>query len=226
MLLHIPKVLTAEEVAQFRQKLLASADWVDGKQTVGNQGATVKYNQQLHEQSALRTELGERITQKLMNHPLFFAAALPKTMITPLFNRYHDGGTYGMHVDGSVMRINDSTRMRSDLSCTLFLEEPNNYEGGELVIADTYGEHRAKLPAGDAVLYPSSSLHCVTPVTKGERLASFMWLQSMVRDESQRRMLLEMDQAITRLTETGADRDAVVQLTGNYHNLLRMWAEI
>lgn len=226
MLLHIPQVLSRDEVAHIRQVLLASKDWVDGRQTVGSQGAQVKRNEQLDEKSALRSEFGELIRTRLQNHPLFFAAALPMRIILPRFNRYQGGGTYGMHIDGSVMRIDEHTHLRSDLSCTLFLNDPDDYEGGELVVADTYGEHSVKLPAGDAVLYPSSSLHEVTPVTQGARLASFMWIQSMVRDEGQRRTLFEMDTAITKLTETAADRNAVVQLTGVYHNLLRQWAQV
>ncbi|MFY9179083.1 MAG: Fe2+-dependent dioxygenase [Venatoribacter sp.] len=225
MLLHIPQVFSKDETAAMRQTLMQAADWVDGRQTVGSQGAQVKRNEQLHEHSALRQELGQRITQRLQQHPLFFAAALPLRIILPRFNRYQGGGTYGMHIDGSVMRMDEHTHLRSDLSCTLFLNEPEDYEGGELVVADTYGEHSVKLPAGDAVLYPSSSLHCVTPVTKGARLASFMWIQSMIRDEGQRRTLFELDTAITKLTDTAADRDAVVQLTGVYHNLLRQWAQ-
>lgn len=225
MLLHIPQVFSKDEVQAMRKRLLASSDWVDGRQTVGSQGAQVKRNEQLDDRSALRTELGEVIRQRLQKHPLFFAAALPLRIMLPRFNRYQGGGTYGMHIDGSVMRVDDHTHLRSDLSCTLFLNEPEEYEGGELVVADTYGEHSVKLPAGDAILYPSSSLHCVTPVTQGARIASFMWIQSMIRDENQRRSLFEIDTAITKLTETGADRDAIVQLTGVYHNLLRQWAE-
>ena len=225
MLLHVPNLLTAEEVSQLRQRLAASNDWVDGRETVGAQGAQVKRNQQLADQSPLRAELAQQVLIALKRNPLFFAAALPLKILPPRFNRYVGGGTYGFHVDGSVMRLNDGEQLRSDLSCTLFLNEPDDYEGGELTISDTYGEHDIKLPAGDAILYPSTSLHCVKPVTRGERLASFFWIQSMVRDESKRRLLFEMDTAITRLTETAADRDALVQLTGSYHNLLRRWAE-
>lgn len=225
MLLHIPQVFTAEETRFMREQLLASQDWVDGRQTVGSQGAQVKRNEQLDENSPLRTQLGERIRTRLQNQPLFFAAALPLRIILPRFNRYQGGGTYGMHIDGAVMRLDGQTQLRSDLSCTLFLNDPDDYQGGELVVADTYGEHSVKLPAGDAILYPSSSLHCVTPVTQGARLAAFMWIQSLIHDEGQRRTLFEMDTAITKLTDTAADRDAVVQLTGVYHNLLRQWAQ-
>lgn len=225
MLLHVPDVLTDEEVQAFRKALGASSDWIDGRQTVGAQGAEVKRNQQLDEQSALREQLGRKVLSALARSPLFHAAALPKRILPPRFNRYAGGGTYGMHVDGAVMALSDGEQVRSDLACTLFFSDPEEYEGGELVIADTYGEHEVKLPAGDLILYPSSSQHSVEAVTSGERLASIFWVQSMVRDLEKRRMLLEMDTAITRLSETDADRQARVQLTGVYHNLLRTWAE-
>lgn len=226
MLIHLPNVLTPAQVQSMREQLLASKEWVDGRETVGAQGAEVKQNQQLASRSALKVELGKQIMQALANNPLFFAAALPAKIMPPLFNRYSGGGTYGFHVDGSVMKMDNGEQMRSDLSCTVFLNEPENYEGGELIVMDTYGEHEVKLPAGDAILYPSSSLHCVTPVTKGERLASFFWIQSMVRELEQRRMLFELDTSITRLRDTQADREATLQLTGTYHNLLRRWAEV
>lgn len=225
MMLHVPDVLTPDEVAAMRGQLLASEQWVDGRATVGAQGAQVKRNLQLDDQSPLRHQLAEQVLAALGRSPLFFAAALPLHILTPLFNRYRDGGTYGFHVDGAMLRQPDNRMLRSDLSCTLFLCEPDAYDGGELIVSDTYGEHEVKLPAGDLILYPSFSLHCVQPVTRGERLASFFWLQSMVRDEARRRMLFELDTAITRLTETQADRDAVVRLTGIYHNLLRQWAQ-
>lgn len=227
MLLHVPEVLDRDEVGILRRALEASRDWVDGRETVGAQGAMVKRNEQLAETSPLREQLGARIQAALLRHPLFFAAALPLRVLPPRFNRYSGGGTYGMHVDGAVMALpgNDAGHLRSDLSCTLFLNDPEEYDGGELVVADTYGEHDIKLPAGDVILYPASSLHQVNPVTRGSRLASFFWVQSMIRDDGQRRMLLEMDTAITQLTGTGADREAVLQLTGVYHNLLRQWAE-
>lgn len=225
MLLHVPDVLTDEEVSAFRKALGASNDWLDGRQTVGTQGAQVKRNQQLDDRSELREQLGRRVLAALDRSPLFHAAALPKRILPPRFNRYAGGGTYGMHVDGSVMQMPNGEQIRSDLSATLFFTDPEEYEGGELVIADTYGEHEVKLPAGDLILYPSSSQHSVEPVTSGERLGSIFWVQSMVRDLDKRRMLLEMDTAITRLTETEADRQARVQLTGVYHNLLRTWAE-
>lgn len=225
-MMHVPNVLSSADVATIRQQLLASTEWVDGRQTVGAQGAQVKRNLQLADTSALRHELAGQVLAALARNELFFAAALPQRILPPLFNRYRDGGTYGMHVDGAVMRNGPNESIRSDLSCTLFFSDPQDYEGGELVVSDTYGEHAVKLPAGDLILYPSSSLHCVNPVTHGERLASFFWIQSMVRSAEHRRLLFDMDTSITRLTETSADRPSVVKLTGIYHNLLRQWAEI
>ncbi|NII10072.1 Fe2+-dependent dioxygenase [Oleiagrimonas sp. C23AA] len=232
MLLHVPGVLSPEQVRAMRTALESSKDWVDGRETVGAQGAKVKHNQQLAEQAPLRDQLGRQVREALERHALFFAAALPLRVLPPRFNRYAGGGTYGMHIDGSVMRLpgagsalEQGAQLRSDLSCTLFLNEPDDYDGGELLIADTYGEHEVKLPAGDLILYPSSSLHMVKPVTRGARLAAFFWVQSMIRDDARRRMLFEMDTSITRLTQTGADAQAVLQLTGVYHNLLRQWAE-
>ena len=224
MLLHVPAVLTPAQVAEMRTALDA-AEWTDGRQTVGVQGAQVKRNLQLPEASPLRADLGRQILAALSRNPLFFAAALPLKTLPPRFNRYQGGGEYGFHVDGAVMRADGEMQVRSDLSCTLFLSEPDEYDGGELVISDTYGEHDVKLPAGDLILYPSSSLHRVTPVTRGARVAAFFWIQSMVRDGEQRRMLFEMDTAIEALRRSQADNAAVLQLTGVYHNLLRRWAE-
>ncbi|MDE2086544.1 MAG: Fe2+-dependent dioxygenase, partial [Xanthomonadaceae bacterium] len=153
------------------------------------------------------------------------AATLPRRILPPRFNRYEGGGEYGMHVDGSVMALPDGEQLRSDISCTVFLSEPEDYDGGELIISDTYGEHAVKLPAGDAIIYPASSLHRVQPVTRGARVAAFFWVQSLVRDDGCRRLLFELDASIQRLVATGADRAAVLQLTGTYHNLLRRWAE-
>lgn len=224
MLLHVPAVLTPAQVAEMRTALDA-AEWTDGRQTVGVQGAQVKRNLQLPEASPLRADLGRQILAALSRNPLFFAAALPLKTLPPRFNRYQGGGEYGFHVDGAVMRADGELQVRSDLSCTLFLSGPDEYEGGELVISDTYGEHGVKLQAGDLILYPSSSLHRVTPVTRGARVAAFFWIQSMVRDGEQRRMLFEMDTAIEALRRSQADNAAVLQLTGVYHNLLRRWAE-
>ena len=224
MLLHIPEVLTREQVTDFRARL-DTAQWTDGRETVGSLGAQVKSNLQLAEASPLRRELGEVILVALAKHPLFFSAALPLKYLPPRFNRYTDGGTYGFHVDGSIMNLGHGDQLRSDVSCTLFLADPDEYEGGELIVSDTYGEHEVKLPAGDAIVYPSSSLHQVAPVTRGARLASFFWVQSMVRDDGERRLLFEMDASIESLRRAGADAGAVLQLTGVYHNLLRRWAE-
>ena len=224
MLLHVPAVLTPAQVAEMRTALDA-AEWTDGRQTVGVQGAQVKRNLQLPEASPLRADLGRQILAALSRNPLFFAAALPLKTLPPRFNRYQGGGEYGFHVDGAVMRADGELQVRSDLSCTLFLSGPDEYEGGELVISDTYGEHGVKLQAGDLILYPSSSLHRVTPVTRGARVAAFFWIQSMVRDGEQRRMLFEMDTAIEALRRSQADNAAVLQLSGVYHNLLRRWAE-
>lgn len=229
MLLHIPQILDADQVRHMRQAL-ETAEWTDGRETVGAQGAKVKRNQQLPDASPLREQLGQQVLAALERNALYFAAALPLRTLPPRFNRYTGGGEYGFHVDGSVMAVDrpgqPRQQVRSDLSCTLFLCGPDEYDGGELIISDTYGEHEVKLPAGDLILYPSSSLHKVTPVTRGARLASFFWVQSMVRDEGRRRLLLEMDTAIQRLTASGGDAQAIVQLTGVYHNLLRGWAEV
>jgi len=224
MLLHIPGVLSAEQIRRMRESLDA-APWVDGRETVGAQGARVKHNQQLPDASPLRRQLGETVLAALAAQPLFHAATLPLRILPPRFNRYADGGQYGFHVDGAVMALPDGGgQMRSDVSCTLFLGEPDEYEGGELIVSDTYGEHEVKLPAGDLIVYPSSSLHRVAPVTRGARVASFFWVQSLVRDDSQRRLLFELDTSIQVLTRTGADHAAVLQLTGVYHNLLRQWS--
>ncbi|WP_017463243.1 Fe2+-dependent dioxygenase [Dyella ginsengisoli] len=224
MLVHLPGVLSATQVDQLRQALDA-ADWTDGRETVGAQGARVKRNEQLPDSSPLRHDLGAVVQAALARHPLFHAAALPARQLPPRFNRYRGGGEYGFHVDGAVMALADGSQLRSDVSCTVFLNAPEDYDGGELVVSDTYGEHAVKLPAGDAILYPSSSLHRVTPVTRGARLAAFLWVQSLVRDVGHRRTLLELDQAISRLRAAGGDEVAVLQLTGVYHNLLREWSQ-
>lgn len=224
MLLHIPDILDREQVVQLRAALDA-ADWTDGRETVGTQGAQVKRNRQLPDASPLRRQLGEEVLAALAKSPLYHAATLPLRTLPPRFNRYEGGGEYGMHVDGSVMALPNGEQLRSDISCTLFLSDPDEYDGGELIVSDTYGEHEVKLPAGDAIIYPSSSLHRVQPVTRGARMAAFFWVQSLVRDDGRRRLLYELDASIQRLVATGADRDAVLQLTGTYHNLLRQWAE-
>lgn len=225
MLLHIPEVLDSNQVARMRSALEA-ADWADGRETVGAQGAKVKHNLQLPDASPLREQLGQQVMEALARHPLYHAATLPQQTLPPRFNRYEDGGQYGFHVDGAVMAMpGGAGQLRSDISCTLFLSEPDSYDGGELIVSDTYGEHDVKLPAGDLVIYPSSSLHRVEAVTRGTRLAAFFWVQSLIRDDSQRGLLFELDASIQRLTESDADAAAVLQLTGIYHNLLRQWAE-
>ena len=224
MLLHIPDILDREQLRHLRAALDA-ADWTDGRETVGAQGAQVKRNRQLPDASPLRRQLGEVVLAALAKSPLYHAATLPLRTLPPRFNRYEGGGEYGMHVDGSVMAMPNGEQLRSDISCTLFLSDPDDYDGGELIVSDTYGEHEVKLPAGDAIIYPSSSLHRVQPVTRGARVASFFWVQSLVRDDGRRRLLYELDASIQRLVATGADRDTVLQLTGTYHNLLRQWAE-
>ncbi len=228
MLLHIPGVLDPSQLSRFRREL-DGAEWTDGRQTVGPQGARVKRNLQLPEESPLRATLGAEVLTALAAHPLYFPAVLPARTLPPRFNRYEGGGEYGFHVDGAVMALptapgQPAMQLRSDLSCTVFLSDPGEYDGGELVIHDTYGEHEVKLPAGDAIVYPSSSLHRVTPVTGGARLGAFFWIQSLVREDAARQMLFELDASIQALTASGADRAAVLRLTGIYHNLLRRWA--
>lgn len=226
MLLHIPQVLTKAEVAQFRQ-LLSSADWTDGRATVGPQGAKVKQNRQLPIDSVLAKELGAVILQRLYQHPQFLSAAIPYRTVPPLFNAYSGGEHYGLHVDGAIRILPGSTlSLRTDVSSTLFLSEPEDYDGGELQILDTYGEHQVKLPAGDLILYPSTSLHQVLPVTRGERVCSFFWSQSQVRDSEKRAMLFNLDQQILSLRSQLGDSAEVLALTGHYHNLLRLWAEL
>lgn len=226
MMLHVPGVLTAAQVSEIRAALDA-ADWVDGRETVGPQGAQVKRNRQLPEHSPVGRELAKGILAALSKNALFFSAALPLRFVPPLFNRYEGGEHYGLHVDGSIRSVPvTGERLRTDLSCTLFLCEPEDYEGGELEVVDTYGTHEVKLPAGDLILYPSSSLHRVQPVTQGTRTCAFFWLQSMVRDDTQRRMLFELDQAIVKLRAREGESEEAVALTGHYHNLLRMWSEV
>lgn len=225
MMYHIPGVLTADEVAQLRAQL-ALAPWIDGRATVGNQGAQVKNNQQVDTQSELYQKLQSAVLQAVNQHSLFFAAALPRQISNPLFNRYQQQETYGFHVDGAVRSHPQSGWMRTDLSATLFLCEPESYDGGELVVNDTFGQHSVKLPAGDLILYPASSLHCVTPVTRGVRVASFMWIQSMIRDDKKRAMLFELDRNIQTLRTRHGESEEVLSLLNLYHNLLREWSEI
>lgn len=225
MLVSIADVLTAEQVAESR-RLIEAAEWVDGRVTAGHQGAHVKNNQQLPQNSEAGRKIAEIILRALGTNPTFMSAALPLHVLPPTFNRYGVGETFGNHVDGAMRFLPNGQRMRTDLSCTLFLSEPSEYDGGELVIDDVFGARGVKLPAGHMILYPSTSVHRVTPVTRGVRFASFFWLQSMIRDNAQRAMLHEMDVAVQSLGVENATHPCVVQLTGIYHNLLRMWGEV
>ncbi|HSI61367.1 MAG TPA: Fe2+-dependent dioxygenase [Ideonella sp.] len=226
MMLHVPDVLSAEQLAHLR-RTLAATDWVDGRATVGPQGAQVKQNRQLPELSPVGRELGEIVLKALAANPLYISAALPLRTVPPLFNRYEGGEHYGLHIDGAIRGVPGTQHsLRTDLSCTLFLSEPADYDGGELIVVDTYGTHEVKLPAGDLILYPSSSLHRVEPVTRGARVCSFFWTQSMVRDDGRRAMLFELDQNIQALRQRHGDEAELVALTGHYHNLLRLWAEL
>ncbi len=226
MLLQIPDVLTPDQVAHARRALLA-ADWVDGRVTAGHQSARVKQNRQLPDDHPVARELGEFIVQALHHNPQFVAAALPLRVFPPLFNRYEGGGSFGNHVDNAIRQVPGTPlRLRTDLSATLFLTDPGEYNGGELLIDDTYGAHSVKLPAGHMVLYPSTSLHRVTPVTAGARISSFFWIQSLVRDDGKRTLLYDLDTAIQQVSAERTDHPAAVQLTGVYHNLIRQWAEL
>jgi PKHD-type hydroxylase len=214
MLLHVPNVLTAEQVAECRRQLDA-ADWIDGRVTAGHQSAKAKDNAQLSEDSPVARQLGQMILAALERNPLFLAGALPLKIFPPLFNRYAGGQSFGNHVDNAVRQVrNTPHRIRTDISATLFLASPSEYDGGELMIDDTYGSHSVKLPAGDLVLYPSTSLHRVQPVTRGARVASFFWIQSMVRDDGERTLLFDLDLAIQRLGADTPCHPSVVQLTG------------
>jgi PKHD-type hydroxylase len=226
MMIHVPKVLTIEQVADCR-RLLESAEWIDGKATVGEQGALAKRNRQLPELSPVGRQLGELILTALARNPLFFSAALPLKSVPPLFNRYEGGEHYGDHIDGAVRAVPGSSHfIRTDLSSTLFLTDPAEYDGGELVVSDTFGEQAVKLPAGDLILYTSGSLHRVNPVTRGARVSSFFWTQSMVADERHREHLYRLDQTIQKLRGKIGETAETIALAGHYHNLLRMWSEI
>lgn len=224
MLIEIPQVFSNDEVLQLRQQL-DERPWIDGNQTSGELAATRKRNQQLSKDDPVAQALGQLIMDRLLAHPLFVSAALPLEFYPPLFNRYEGGQTFGYHIDNAI-RATENGMVRTDLSATLFLSEPDSYEGGELVIQDTYGQQRVKLSAGSLVLYPSTSLHQLTPVTAGERTSAFMWLQSMIRDEGQRRILFQLDQSIQTLTAQQADAQQIFNLSGIYHNLLRRWSEL
>ena len=226
MLLHIPNVLSRDQVSEYR-RLLDAAEWIDGRVTAGHQSAKAKDNEQLPEEAPLAKQLGQAILAALERHPLFISAALPAKIFPPLFNRYSGGQAFGVHVDNAIRQIRGTAhRIRTDISATLFLSAPEEYDGGELIVEDTYGTQNVKLPAGDMVLYPATSLHRVQAVTRGARVASFFWIQSMGRDDGQRTLLFDLDTSIQRIAADHAQHPSVVQLTGVYHNLLRQWAEV
>lgn len=228
MLLHLKGVLTRDELATARSLLGQGAPWVDGRKSAGGQAVARKNNEQLVQDSDAARQLQAMVLAAVQRDPLFFSAALPRKIFNPLFNRYSGASNhYGAHIDGAVLHSrNPQQWVRTDISCTLFLAEPDEYDGGELVIHDTQGERYIKLPAGDLLLYPGTTLHQVMPVTRGARLASFFWIESMVRDGEQRRLLFDMDMSLVKLRSMlGEQEPSVVKLTGTYHNLLRMWAD-
>ena len=226
MLLHIPGLFTRDEVLRIREAL-ETTDWADGKITAGYQSAKAKHNLQLPEAHPLAKEIGTAMIERLWNNPRFMSAALPHKVFPPLVNCYREGGSFGFHIDNAVRQPRGSIeRVRTDLSSTLFFSDPEDYDGGELEIQDTYGLQQVKLAAGDMVLYPGTSLHKVNPVTRGARYAAFFWTQSMIREDSQRTLLFEMDNAIQQLSADVPDHPSLIQLTGTYHNLLRRWAEV
>jgi PKHD-type hydroxylase len=226
VILPLADVLDAAEVAAARARL-DSAEWVDGRVTAGHQSARAKDNRQLAEDHPVAQALGEIILDALQRHPVFMAAALPARVFPPLFNRYAQGQSFGVHVDNAIRQVTGTPhRVRTDLAATLFLSAPDEYDGGELTVEDTYGVHDVKLPAGHLILYPASSLHHVRPVRRGTRVASFFWIQSMVRDDGARTLLFDLDTAIQRLSRDHPEHTSAVQLVGVYHNLLRRWAEV
>lgn len=229
MMLHVPEVLSAEVLAQVRDALhasLSTSEWTQGAASAGQQAKQNKQNRQLTAGTAAGGRLGGSITAALEHHPLFVSAALPRQVLPPLFNCYDGGGHYGNHVDNAIQRGAALTKVRTDVSVTVFISRPDEYDGGELIVEDTFGVHEVKLPAGDAVLYPSTSLHRVEPVTRGRRLAAVTWVQSMVRDDWQRAMLFNLDMTILRLRQRLGEAEEVVALTSHYHNLLRQWADL
>lgn len=226
MLLPIANVLSKEQTAECR-RLLDASEWIDGSVTAGHQSKLAKDNLQLAENDPAALQMGELIVSELQNNPLFVSAALPLKVFPPLFNRYEGGQNFGTHVDNAIRRSRvTGEQMRTDLSATLFFSEPDEYDGGELVVEDTYGVQRVKLAAGSMILYPASSLHHVTPVTRGRRIASFFWIQSMIRDDGNRTLLFDLDTSIQRIASEVPNHPSAVQLTGIYHNLLRRWAEV
>jgi len=227
MLVCIPQVLDPESLKAVRARLDAAGDaWVDGRVTAGHQGAEVKFNQQIDERSQVARDCQGIVAGALERNPLFISAALPNVLYPPMFNRYSAGMTFGLHVDGGVrIHPHNGRKLRTDLSATLFLSPPDSYDGGDLQMEDTHGMQNVKLDAGDMVIYPATSLHQVTPVTRGVRLACFFWVQSLVRDAGDRALLFDLDNAIQRLNQTGADESARRTLVGIYHNLLRKWSD-
>jgi PKHD-type hydroxylase len=225
MMLHIPNVLMPEQVARCRD-VMVKADWVDGNVTAGHQSRKVKHNLQLPEDSQTARELGDMVTKAIYSSPLFMSAVLPQQVFPPLFNRYDAGMVFGSHVDNAIRSHSTlPVRIRTDVSATLFISAPEDYDGGELTVEDTYGAHSVKLPAGDMIIYPGTSLHNVTPITRGSRIASFFWIQSLIRDVSHRALLFDLDMAIIRLTQDHSNHPSLVNLTAVYHNLLRQWSE-
>lgn len=226
MLLPIPNVLSKEQTAECR-RLLDASEWIDGNATAGHQSRLAKDNLQLAENDPIALQMGELIVSELQNNPLFVSAALPLKVFPPLFNRYEGGHNFGTHVDNAIRRSRvTGEQIRTDLSATLFFSEPDEYDGGELVVEDTYGVQKVKLNAGSMILYPASSLHHVTPVTRGRRIASFFWIQSMIRDDGNRTLLFDLDTSIQRIASEAPNHPSAIQLTGIYHNLLRRWAEV
>ena len=226
MMVQIPNVLSATQVARCRD-VMQRAAWVDGRVTAGHQSEKTKNNLQIPENAPEARELGGMVMDALGRNPLFFSAVLPKEVFPPLFNRYDAGMTFGSHVDNAIRGYLDTRlRIRTDVSATLFISAPEDYEGGELVVQDSYGVHAVKLPAGDMIVYPGTSLHHVTPITRGSRIASFFWVQSMIRDDTRRALLFDLDRAIMRLNQDHPEHRSIVELTAIYHNLLRQWSEL
>lgn len=226
MILHIPEVLNKEQLTECRN-LLNKANWIDGKITAGNQAINAKNNFQLAESNPLTNYLRDIIKTALNSNPLFISAALPKHIISPFFNKYENGGNYGNHVDNSILfDMNEKKAFRTDISCSLFFTDPEEYEGGEMVIEDTFGTHEVKLPAGDLILYPSTSLHRVEPVTKGVRMVSFMWIQSMIRSAWKRSVLFELDNTIQSLRANYGEIEETLNLSIHYHKLIQEWSEL
>jgi PKHD-type hydroxylase len=226
MMVHIPQVLTPDQVARCRE-VMQKAAWVDGRVTAGHQSERVKNNLQLPETAPEARELGDMVLAALGRNNLFVSAVLPKQVFPPLFNRYDVGMTFGAHVDNAIRGyLNTPLQVRTDVSATLLISAPEDYDGGELVVNDTYGQHAAKLPAGDMVIYPGTSLHHVMPITRGSRIASFFWIQSMIRDVTKRSLLFDLDMAIVKLNRDHPAHASIVELTSVYHNLLRQWSEV